>query len=138
MAERNKRSIYINDGNMEYLSKVADKYSEKSKSKIINHIINKFRAMVFFNAKSKEGYVDVCVPLKSELSELLHEVQRKYGDEAVTELINLRLMEEFIHQIKGGRRRYPDRTYTSEGYISKLAEKCMTHLKLVKKVAPFD
>lgn len=137
MAERNKKSIYINDDNIEYLSEIADRYEKKSKSHIINQVIGIFRDLIFFSTKSKEDYVNVCVPMKSELAELLLEVQRKYGDDAVTELVNLRLLEEFARQIKGGRRNFPDRTYANEGYISKLAEKCKNHLNLTKKVAPF-
>lgn len=131
MAKENKKSVYITSENIKYLSEEAERTKKKSISQIFNKIVNKFRNIIMFTKESNaKEYVNACFSIRPELSELLQEVQRKYGTDAVIELVNLRLLEEFNNQIKGGRRRFPDRTYSWDDYITKLAEKCKKFLKL--------
>lgn len=132
MGKDNKRCVYISDDNIGYLAEEATKTKKKSMSQILNRVMDKFRNLVRFNI-GKSNYIDVCVSMRPELVELLQEVQRKSGNEAVTELLNTRLLEEFNYQINSNRRRFPDRLYSGEIYIDALVEKLRRNFFFSKK-----
>lgn len=129
-----KRCMYITADNMEFMEKQAEKSKKKTLSHTLNVIVNVFKnAILFKKRKNNEGYKYAIISMKPELIELLKVVKKKYGDDAVVELINLRLMEEFESQYKQERRRFPDRSYAGDSYIKKLGDRCKKYLEDMKK-----
>lgn len=134
MSKGFKKCVYINAENMEFLEGKTEKSKKKTISHTLNVIVNVFKnAVLFKKRENTEGYKYAIVSLKPELLELLKVVKKKYGDDAVVELINLRLLEEFEHQYKHERRRFPDRTYAGDSHIQKLGERCGKYLEGFKK-----
>ena len=119
---------------MEFLEGKTEKSKKKTISHTLNVIVNVFKnAVLFKKRENTEGYKYAIVSLKPELLELLKVVKKKYGDDAVVELINLRLLEEFEKQYKQERRRFPDRSYAGDKHIEKLGERCKKYLDDFKK-----
>ena len=134
MSKGFKRCVYINAENMEFLEQQTKKSKKGTLSNVLNIIIKAFRnAILFKKRKDNEDYKYAIVSMKPELIELLKVVKKKYGDDAVVELINLRLLEDFEHQYKQERRRFPDRTYAGDSYIKKLGDRCKKYLEEIKK-----
>lgn len=129
MSKGFKRCVYINAENMEFLEQQTKKSKKGTLSNVLNIIIKAFRnAVLFKKRKDNEDYKYAIVSLRPELIELLKVVKKKYGDDAVVELINLRLLEEFEKQYKQERRRFPDRSYAGDKYVDKLADRCKKYL----------
>lgn len=129
MSKGFKRCVYINAENMEFLEQQTKKSKKGTLSNVLNIIIKAFRnAILFKKRKDNEDYKYAIVSMKPELIELLKVVKKKYGDDAVVELINLRLLEEFEKQYKQERRRFPDRSYAGDKHIEKLADRCKKYL----------
>ena len=138
MSKGYKKCVYINSENMEFLEKKTEKSKKGTLSNVLNIVIKVFRNAVLF--KKRDGdkdYQYAIISMKPELLELLKIVKKKYGDDAVVELINLRLMEEFEHQYKQERRRFPDRTYAGDKHIEKLGDRCKKYLEDFKKGITF-
>ncbi len=129
MSKGFKKCVYINAENMEFLENQAEKSKKGTLSNVLNIVVKVFRnAVLFKKRKNNEGYKYVIVSMRPELIELLKVVKQKYGDDAVVELVNLRLLEEFEHQYKQERRRFPDRSYAGDKHIEKLADRCKKYL----------
>ena len=112
MSKGHKRCVYITADNMEFLQEKTDKSKKGTLSNVLNIIVKVFRnAVLFKKRQGDKDYQYAIVSMKPELLELLKAVKKKYGDDAVVELINLRLLEEFEKQYKQERRRFPDRSY---------------------------
>lgn len=119
---------------MEFLKSQAKKSKKGTLSNVLNIIVKVFKNAVLF--KKRDGdkdYQYAIISMKPELLELLKAVKKKYGDDAVVELINLRLLEEFEKQYKQERRRFPDRSYAGDKHIEKLGERCKKYLDDFKK-----
>ena len=129
-----KQCVYINAENMDFLKSQAEKSKKGTLSNVLNVIVNVFKNSVLFKKrKDNKNYKYAIVSLRPELIELLKVVKQKYGDDAVVELINLRLMEEFESQYKQERRRFPDRTYAGGKYVNRLADRCKGYLDDIRK-----
>lgn len=129
MAKGYKKCVYINSDNMEFLENQAEKSKKGTLSNVLNIIVKAFRnAVLFKKRQDNDDYKFAIVSMKPELIELLKVVKKKYGDDAVVELINLRLLEEFEKQHKQERRRFPDRSYAGDKHIEKLADRCKKYL----------
>lgn len=114
---------------MEFLKEKTEKSKKGTLSHVLNVIVNVFKnAVLFKKRQDNDNYKYAIVSLRPELIELLKVVKKKYGDDAVVELINLRLLEEFEHQYKQERRRFPDRSYAGDKYVDKLADRCKKYL----------
>jgi hypothetical protein len=134
MTKGYKKCVYITADNMEFLENQAKKSKKGTLSNVLNIIVKVFKnAVLFKKRKNNEGYKYVIVSMRPELIELLKVVKQKYGDDAVVELINLRLLEEFEKQNKQERRRFPDRSYAGDKHIAKLGERCKKYLEDMKK-----
>lgn len=134
MSKGHKRCVYITADNMEFLQEKTDKSKKGTLSNVLNIIVKVFRnAVLFKKRQDNDDYKFAIVSLRPELIELLKVVKKKYGDDAVVELINLRLLEEFDKQYKQERRRFPDRTYAGDKHIEKLGERCKKYLDDFKK-----
>lgn len=134
MSKGYKRCVYINADNMDFLQEKTDKSKKGTLSNVLNIIVKVFRnAVLFKKRQDNEDYKYAIVSMKPELIELLKVVKKKYGDDAVVELINLRLMEEFESQYRQERRRFPDRTYAGDNHIQKLGDRCGKYLEDMKK-----
>ena len=130
MSKGVKRCVYINADNMEFLEQQTKKSKKGTLSNVLNIVVKVFRnAVLFKKRQDNDDYKFAIVSLRPELIELLKVVKKKYGDDAVVELINLRLLEEFEKQYKQERRRFPDRTYSGDKHIQKLGERCKKHLE---------
>lgn len=128
MPKGNKRSLYINDDNLEYLKQEASKTKKKSVSQILNRLIENVINNVSFKRKSNEGYTDVTVSLRIELVDVLEVIREKHGDDAVAEFVNYCVLKVLNKQGMDGRARYPDRVYCGDNYIIELAKKCKKFL----------
>ena len=129
MSKGFKQCVYINAVNMEFLKSQAEKSKKGTLSNVLNIIVKVFKnAVLFKKRQDNDDYKFAIVSLRPELIELLKVVKKKYGDDAVVELINLRLLEEFEHQYKQERRRFPDRSYAGDKYVDKLADRCKKYL----------
>lgn len=128
MAKENKKCVYITDNNLELLSKYSSKHNKKSLSYWLNKILDEFRRTKRFVNKDKKGYTTVKISCKDELVELLEKLKENYDKETVIQLVNTRLLEEFSQQTKEKPRRFPDRLYSGNNYIDRLAEKCKKFL----------
>ena len=125
MSKGHKRCVYITADNMEFLQEKTDKSKKGTLSNVLNIIVKVFRnAVLFKKRQGDKDYQYAIVSMKPELLELLKAVKKKYGDDAVVELINLRLLEEFEKQYKQERRRFPDRSYAGDKYVDRLADRC--------------
>lgn len=134
MAKGFKQCVYINANNMEFLKNQAEKSKKGTLSNVLNTIVRVFQnAVLFKKRQGDKDYKYAIVSLRPELIELLKVVKKKYGDDAVVELINLRLLEEFEQQYKQERRRFPDRTYAGDKHIEKLGDRCGKYLEDMKK-----
>lgn len=134
MSKGFKRCVYINAENMDFLKEKTEKSKKGTLSHVLNIIVKVFRnAVLFKKRQDNEDYKFAIVSLRPELIELLKIVKKKYGDDAVVELINLRLLEEFEKQYKQERRRFPDRTYAGDKYVNRLGERCKKHLEDFEK-----
>lgn len=134
MSKGYKKCVYLNSENMEFLENQAEKSKKGTLSNVLNIIVKAFRnAVLFKKRKNNEGYKFAIVSMRPELIELLKVVKQKYGDDAVVELINLRLLEEFEQQYKQERRRFPDRSYAGDKHIEKLGNRCGKYLEDMKK-----
>lgn len=136
MAKENKKSVYITDENIELLEKYKAKAKKKSLSYWLNKILDECRAVKRFIIKDKEGYIPIKISCKVELVELLEKLEENFDVSAVVQLVNQRLLEEFSQQGRTIRRKYPDRLYSGDNYIDRLAETCKKKIKF-KKVVPF-
>ena len=129
MSKGFKKCVYINAENMEFLENQAEKSKKGTLSNVLNIIVKVFKnAVLFKKRQDNDDYKFAIVSLRPELLELLKIVKKKYGDDAVVELINLRLLEEFEKQYKQERRRFPDRSYAGDKHIEKLGERCKKYL----------
>ena len=138
MTKGYKRCVYINSDNMEFLQVKTEKSKKGTLSNVLNIIVKVFKNSVLFKKrKNDENYQYAIVSMKPELLELLKAVKKKYGDDAVVELINLRLLEEFEKQYKQERRRFPDRTYAGDKYVDRLGDRCKKYLEDFKKGITF-
>ena len=123
---------------MEFLQEKTDKSKKGTLSHVLNVIVNVFKnALLFKKRQGDKDYQYAIISMKPELLELLKIVKKKYGDDAVVELINLRLLEEFEHQYKQERRRFPDRTYAGDNHIQKLGERYKKYLEDFQKGITF-
>lgn len=129
VAKENKRSVYITDENLELLEKFKEKSKKKkSLSYWLNQVLEEFNKGKRFVLKGEDEYVSVKFSCKKELAELLEELKNNFDKEAVVQMINQRLLEEFVNQGRENRRKYPDRLYSGDSYLDKLAEKCKKFL----------
>lgn len=128
MAKENKKCVYITGDNLELLSKYSSKYNKKSLSYWLNKILDEFRRTKRFINKDKKGYTTVKISCKDELVELLEKLGENYDKEAVIQLINTRLLEEFSQQVREKLRKFPDRLYSGDNHIDRMAEKCKKFL----------
>ena len=134
MSKGFKRCVYINSENMKFLEQQAEKSKKGTLSNVLNIIVKAFRKAVLFKKRQgNEDYQYAIISMRPELIELLKVVKQKYGDDAVVELINLRLLEEFEQQYKQERRRFPDRSYAGDKHIEKLGNRCGKYLEDMKK-----
>ena len=137
MSKENKRCVYIEAENLSYLQKIAEKLKKNTLSHAINVIINEYRKVKRFIVKD-EKYISVKISMRVELYRILEKVKEKSkdkGDKAVCDLINIRLLEEFCYQTKENKTRFPDRLYTDDDYINRLADKVSDEFinKLLKR-----
>ncbi len=128
VATENKKSVYISSDNIEILEKLKEKSKKKSLSYWLNKVLDEYRSCKRFLIKGKEGYIPVKISCKKELADLLEQLGENFDTSAVVQLVNQRLLEEFNNQAREYRRKYPDRLYSGDNYLDKLAEKCKKFL----------
>ncbi len=128
MPKGNKRSLYINDDNLEYLKQEASKTKKKSVSQTLNRLIENVINTISFKKEFNEGYIDTTVSLRVELVDILEVIKEKHGDDAVAEFVNYCVLKVLNKQGMDGRARYPDRVYCGDNYIADLARKCKKFL----------
>lgn len=134
MATENKKSIYIQDDNIDVVNQLLEKTKKKSFSFVVNKVLEEFRKCKRFASQKykTQGYVPIKVYIRAELLEALEYLEKNFDTEAVIQLVNQRLIEEFVEQSKYAhrRRKFPDRLYSGDKYLDKLAEKLKSTLNM--------
>ena len=134
MATDNKKSIYIQDDNINVVNQLLEKTKKKSFSFVVNKVLEEFRRCkrIASQKYKTQGYVPIKVYIRPELLEALENLEKNFDTEAVIQLVNQRLIEEFVEQSKYAhrRRKFPDRLYSGDKYLDKLAEKLKSTLNM--------
>lgn len=123
MGKENKKCLYIQKENLDYLLVFAQNLRKKTMSNALNLIIDGARQGKMFIKPEDVNYKNVTISIHEDLIEIMELLKNNFNSDAVIHLVNQRLMEEFLLQVKGKRKKFPDRLYSGWDYLKKLAEK---------------